>query len=206
MDKETANRIPTSGEISAASAFDVFDDKGNKVSFGSLHAERRTLIIFIRHFYCGMCLNYVIQLAEMPKTTLEETKTDLVIIGCGEWKVLDTYRKNTGFGGRIYADPSRALYRHFGMTENLSSKVQDEAKASYVQDATAVTLKSMGRMITQPAGWGKQGNISQNGGDFIFGPGDICSLAHRMRDSTDHMDVDELVKQVKIGSADTSSS
>jgi hypothetical protein len=48
MDKDTANRIPSIEKINAASALMVFDDKGNKVSFGSLYAESRTLVVFIR--------------------------------------------------------------------------------------------------------------------------------------------------------------
>jgi len=201
MDKETSNRIPSDEEIEAASNLSVFDEKGNRVPFGSLHAESRTLVIFVRHFFCGMCHNYVVQLSEIPKATLEEVNTELVIIGCGEWKVIDVYKKNTGFQGRIFADPSRALYRHFGMTENIAAGGKDDPKPSYVENTISTTLKSMGRGALEPSSWGKQGNLSQNGGDFILGPGNTCSLAHRMRHSTDHMDFEDLLKEVKGGDA-----
>ena len=39
--------------------------------------------------------------------------------------------------------------------------------------------------MKNPALVGKQGNISQLGGDFIFGPGNTCLLAYRMRHTED---------------------
>jgi len=199
MDKDAANRIPSNEEINAASALMVFDNKGNKVSFGSLYAESRTLVVFIRHFMCGMCHNYVVQLSEIPKAAFEESKTQLVIIGCGEWKLIDNYKKNTGFEGHVYADPTRSLYRHFEMVESLSKPDGDEPKPSYVQGAVSVTLRSMGRMLMYPGSWGRQGNVSQNGGEYVLGPGNKCSMAHRMRHSTDHMDIEDLVNVLKVG-------
>lgn len=39
--------------------------------------------------------------------------------------------------------------------------------------------------LQHPTLAGKQGNISQLGGDFILGPGDVCSFAHRMQNTED---------------------
>jgi hypothetical protein len=57
---------------------------------------------------------------------------------------LKGYIENTGFGGRIYADPSRALYRHFGMTEGVSRGSGDEPKPSYVGGVLSTTFISIG--------------------------------------------------------------
>jgi hypothetical protein len=48
MDLETANRLPTSEEVNIASSLKIFDHKGNEVTLGSLFAEQRTVIAFIR--------------------------------------------------------------------------------------------------------------------------------------------------------------
>ena len=39
--------------------------------------------------------------------------------------------------------------------------------------------------LQHPTLVGKQGNISQLGGDFILGPGNVCSFAHRMQNTED---------------------
>jgi len=197
LDNESATKLPSTENIRLASPLKVFDSKGSEVTFGSLFADTRTVIVFIRHFLCGMCHNYVMQLGEIPREVLQEANTSLVIIGCGDWQMLETYKKNTGFEGRIYADPTRTLYHHFGMIENIAAGGKDEPKASYIGGSFSTIATSIMRALRDPIHWGKQGNISQNGGEFIFGPGDTCSLAHRMRNSTDHLDVEKLVKQVR---------
>lgn len=39
--------------------------------------------------------------------------------------------------------------------------------------------------LKNPSLIGKQGKLSQLGGDFIFGPGNTCSFASRMRHTED---------------------
>jgi hypothetical protein len=51
--------------------------------------------------------------------------------------------------------------------------------------ATALTIAGKNGPIKHPTLVGKQGNISQLGGDFIFGPGAQCSFAHRMQNTED---------------------
>ncbi len=113
--------------------------------------------------------SYVSQLAQVPKDALEREQCKIVVIGCGEWSLIDNYKSiidllnllqyfrtdlsswctsssaaNTGFEGAIYADPTRALYRKLGITiENLAGTPSGQEKKSYVRSVLPVTLSSI---------------------------------------------------------------
>ncbi|KAI0807773.1 AhpC/TSA antioxidant enzyme-domain-containing protein [Fomes fomentarius] len=192
--------LPTPDTLAKAAALNVFDAEGKEVSFATIIRDQKTIVVFIRHFFCGSCQQYVMQLASVRQEALDEANTRLVVIGCGEWKMINNYREITDFKGSVYADPSRALYSTFGMVENLGTTPAGQEKRSYLgRSLFGNILKSLqlGPLKT-PQFIGKQGNISQNGGEFIFGPGETCTYASRMRHSEDHVEVDELIKQAGV--------
>jgi hypothetical protein len=59
-DVQVSNELPTKEMIEKAADILVFDTEGKEVLFKSLYLpqnngeERRTLIIFVRHFFCGV--------------------------------------------------------------------------------------------------------------------------------------------------------
>lgn len=105
---------------------------------------------------------YVIQLASVRKEALEQANTRLVVIGCGDWKLIKNYcgEQNsevgspaaqllnlpryplatwtndrtglTDFKGGMYADPSRKLYHTFGLIETLDRTPAGQEKRSYL--------------------------------------------------------------------------
>lgn len=56
---QTTNELPTIETLRKIEAYNVLDSDGKSHSFKSLYAgrnsARRVLIIFIRHFFCGVC-------------------------------------------------------------------------------------------------------------------------------------------------------
>lgn len=105
---------------------------------------------------------YVSQLAAVPQASLSESNVKLVVIGCGEWGLIENYKsesaqahsrdsshitqiqETTGFNGDIYADPSRELYHKLGMTtENLKTTPAGQQKRSYVPGMVSNVLKSI---------------------------------------------------------------
>jgi hypothetical protein len=50
------NSIPTIGQLAEAASLFVIAESGVRVSFGDLFLERRTVVIFIRHFWCVQLL------------------------------------------------------------------------------------------------------------------------------------------------------
>ncbi|KAF7295214.1 hypothetical protein MIND_01060200 [Mycena indigotica] len=178
MQAETLDRAT----LEAAAKFEVFDGGGNKVTFGSLFAEQKTVVVFIRHFFCGSCKMYVEDLAQVPAAALAAAGTRIVLIGCGDWAAIQAYHEMTGYAGAIYADPTRALYTHLGLVDNLKNTL-NSIKTGY---------------LAYPALTFKAGKVSQNGGDFVLGPGVRCAFVHRMQNTEDHVEVVDLMKAAGV--------
>ncbi|KZW02974.1 hypothetical protein EXIGLDRAFT_600960 [Exidia glandulosa HHB12029] len=188
----------TTTELETACALPVLDAQGNSVPFGSLFENTRAVVVFIRHFWCGSCQDYVCQLATVPRAALENAGVKLVVIGCGESSMIKDYQELTQLtNGEIYADPSRRLYDVLGTTSN--RKMPSE-RPSYVQHGLFLNLvRSFWRgYITHFASIGKQGNDSQLGADLVVGPGQTCSFIWRMRNTQDHVAVLELMKHAGV--------
>ncbi|KAI0780580.1 AhpC/TSA antioxidant enzyme-domain-containing protein [Trametes elegans] len=190
---------PTPDVLAKAAALSVYDNVGKEVTFGSLFHDQKTIVVFIRHFFCGNCQQYVIQLAAVRNDALDAANTRLVVVGCGDWKLIQSYREITGFPYAMYADPSRALYNTFGLEESLKRTPAGQARRSYIGGSfLGNVVKSIWGGLKNPLFVGKQGNISQLGGDFIFGPGETCSYASRMKHTEDHVEVADLMKEAGV--------
>ncbi|KAJ7159254.1 AhpC/TSA antioxidant enzyme-domain-containing protein [Mycena crocata] len=192
--------LPEVSSLDLASKCQVADVKGNKIEFGSIFAHQKTVVVFIRHFFCGSCQGYVEHLASVPEAALESAGTKIVVIGCGEWKVIEAYMEITGFRGPIYADPSLALYHALGMDITNTITAAVDQRPSYIQmgffENVWTSLKR--GPFKYPSLLGKQGNADQNGGDFVLGPGLKCEFAHRMQHTQDHIEVVDLMKVVGV--------
>ncbi|KAH6901647.1 AhpC/TSA antioxidant enzyme-domain-containing protein [Coprinopsis sp. MPI-PUGE-AT-0042] len=192
--------IPSKETLSKASMLEVFDEEGKKVKFGSL-IEKLVVVVFIRHFFCGSCLSYTQNLARVPQEALDAAGTQVILIGCGEHICIKEYRETSTFHGPIYADPTRALFRTLGMTyDTLATNPPEETRASYLG------IKSTWDLVSSSwnRGWkntnlvGKQGNIFQNGGEFVLGPGNQCTFASRMTHTMQHAPVEEVMKAARV--------
>ncbi|KAM6492679.1 AhpC/TSA antioxidant enzyme domain containing protein [Amanita muscaria] len=188
-----SKEIPDPETISKASDILVYGAKGEEVKFGSLFDQNKTIVVFIRHFFCGA---YVSHVSQVPQSALDEAGTKIVVIGCGEWAGIQAYADTAKFSGQIYADPSRKLYHSLGMTiETLATTPSGQQKRSYLTSSFfSNVIQSIWRgPLQHPNLIGKQGNISQLGGEFIFGPGNSCSFASRMQHTEDHVEVADLM-------------
>ncbi|KAI0373012.1 hypothetical protein BV20DRAFT_1014326 [Pilatotrama ljubarskyi] len=194
--------LPSPEVIQKAAAIKVFDDSGQEVTFRSLtHDEKtiKTIVVFIRIVF-SLCGQYVMQLASVRKDALEEAKTRLIVIGCGDWKLIESYCETTGFSYPMYADPSRTLYTTLGLVESLDRTPAGQPKRSYLgKSFLGNVVKSIwDGPLKNPQYIGKQGKISQLGGDFIFGPGETCLYASRMKHTEDHVEVADLMKEAGV--------
>jgi len=188
--------LPDGEALQKAAQLIVFDEAGKRIEFGSIFAEKKTIVVFVRHFFCGMCQAYISELSKIPSKALEDTNVQVVVIGCGEWSLIKNYAEGTNFNGKIFADPSRELYKSLGMTiENLQGTPKGEKPRSYLPSGLLTNiLSSIWRgPIRNPQHIGKQGNLSQLGGDFVFGPGLQCSYARIMKHTQDHIEIPDLM-------------
>jgi hypothetical protein len=179
----------------------VVDARGNRIKFGKVFEFEKTVAVFIRHFFCGLCQAYVEDIAKVRDDAIEHAGTKIIVIGCGDPSLIPHYREVTKFRGLMYADPTRQLYNVLGMTlKTMDGTPKHEQKKSYVPSVTAATVGGIVDALKQPisAITGRNGSISQLGGEFIFGPGNTCHFANRMKHTQDHMEVADLMKVCKI--------
>jgi len=173
----TNNDLPTEAVIRKIQDYTVLDRNGKTHPFKSLYSghnvPRRVLIIFIRHFFCGNCQEYIRSLSPSitPETLLAlPVSTFVVVIGCGTHELIDTYIKETGCQFDVYADPTRRLYDKLGMirTLNMGSRpayLQNKNVAQTVVSGVVQGLKHLKSGLAL-----KMGDQRQVGGEFLFEP------------------------------------
>src|SRR4051812_37895192 len=110
---------------SVATSLPVLDSNGTPYIFSTLYnnQNQQTLFIFILHFFCGSCKERIYGLSQEDGITPSELSTankHLIIIGCGQPKLIEQYAKDTVCPFSIYSDPAQKLYDAFGMIRTLS--------------------------------------------------------------------------------------
>jgi peroxiredoxin len=184
---------------STATSLPVLDSSGTSHPFSTLYTtdnhNQQTLFIFIRHFFCGSCKEYVCALSQEDGLTpneLSAANKRLIIIGCGQPTLIEQYAKDTKCPFPIYTDPTQKLYDAFGMIRTLSlgDKKPDYIKSSFLSNVgkSALSQLSAGRCMFQG------GDIRQVGGEYLINArGDII-WSHSMKNTADHVEVKELRK------------
>ncbi|RMZ20003.1 hypothetical protein D0859_15998 [Hortaea werneckii] len=155
---------------------------GSDTTSSPTDSKQQHLIIFIRHFFCGHCEDYIRSLStHLPPSRLASANVNLSIIGCGEPAVVPDYKKRTNCPFLIYCDPQRTLL-------DLGEK-----KPEYVQSGLiGGTLSSMSNMIKSGGLIFKGGAYDQNGGEWLFEEGGRLVWCHRMRNTRDHAEIAEV--------------
>jgi len=211
------NDLPTAADLAAADILHVLDSKGRSKPFGEVYKRApvqqnadgdgnsdthmdiapRQLVIFIRHFFCGNCQEYLRELSASvtPEELLAlETPTFITVIGCGRPDLIDMYAETTGCPFPILADPTGKLYDVLGMTRTLDL---GKKKPKYIQSNILVTsMQSVVQALKTGSNALKGGSFKQVGGEFLFEDGE-CVWVHRMRNTRDHTEMEEL--RTKLG-------
>ena len=185
---------PDSRALKEAFDYDIYSSSGNALKLGSLFydcdvypAEKRILLVFIRHFFCGNCQEYVRRLASVDspfhpsyKSTPTTWKTTnfskpagralptIIIIGPGQPSLIGSYKALTQCPFEIYADPSTQLYNILGMHRTLSmgSRAPGYIEHSLISGAVKSAWQIVRRVGTGDAMAG--GDWDVNGGEFLL--------------------------------------
>ncbi|KAI1148433.1 AhpC/TSA antioxidant enzyme-domain-containing protein [Nemania diffusa] len=174
---DTDNGVPSLKTLRALEDHIVLDNVGKTHPFKSLYSghnvARRMLIIFVRHFFCGNCQEYLRTLSASitPDDLLAlPVSTFVAVIGCGAPELIDAYVRETRCPFPVYADPTRRLYRELGMVRTLSMG----ARPAYLQNKSVAhtVLSGIVQGLRQvPTGLVmKMGDQRQVGGEFLFEP------------------------------------
>ncbi|KAI0386666.1 AhpC/TSA antioxidant enzyme-domain-containing protein [Hypomontagnella monticulosa] len=174
---QTNNDLPTIETLRKIETYAVLDSDGKSHTFKSLYAghnsARRVLIIFIRHFFCGNCQEYLRTLSASitPDALLQlPVSTFIAVIGCGSPELINTYIQETGCPFPVYADPTRRLYTELGMVRTLAlgsrpAYMQGKSLAHTVVSGVVQGLKQVKSGLVL-----KMGDQRQVGGEFLFEP------------------------------------
>ncbi|KAJ5224845.1 uncharacterized protein N7469_008348 [Penicillium citrinum] len=200
LETEELPSFETSRKIEA---YEVLDHEGKSHSFKSVSqgpdTVDRVLVIFIRHFFCGSCQEYITALSEAikPDDLLQlPVSTSIAIIGCGDPGLIDFYATETGCPFPMYADPSRKLYNDLGMASNLALGPQPDyiRKSMFriVGESFMQALKQVPKGLVH-----KAGPSSQNGGELLYvsdGQPKQLTWCHRMKTTRDHIEIKDLMR------------
>ncbi|KAF5875221.1 putative thioredoxin-like protein [Botrytis fragariae] len=175
-DVNTNNEIPSQEVLKKVESMIVLDRDGKTRPFKSLYSgpnvARRVLVIFIRHFFCGNCQEYLRTLtASITEDSLLQlhTPTFIAVVGCGSPSLIPMYQEATNCPFPIYADPTKKLYDELGMmrTLNLGTRPEYQRRG---------TLMGIGQSVLQSLKQIKGGKLFQGGdyqqvgGEFLFEP------------------------------------
>ncbi|MCJ1474402.1 hypothetical protein MMC13_003060 [Lambiella insularis] len=188
-----SQKTPTDTDLRNVAELPILNVKHESVPFKSLYdgeqEGKRVLIIFIRHFFCGNCQEYLRTLCSSitPDSLLDLAKpTELVIIGCGQPELIPFYAETTSCKFPIYADPTRKLYDLLGMTKSMKL---GEKPGDYVQKSLlSVIIQSAYQVIASGRKATSGGHFWQIGGEFLFENGKV-TWCHRMSTTRDHAEV-----------------
>ncbi|KAM5261302.1 peroxiredoxin-like 2C isoform 1-T1 [Hipposideros larvatus] len=194
--------------VAAVAELPVLDASGRRVPFGALFRERRAVVIFVRHFLCYICKEYVEDLAKIPKSFLQEANVTLIVIGQSSYHHIEPFCKLTGYSHEIYVDPEREIYKKLGMKrgEEIASSVSDiSGESPHIKsNILSGSIWSLWRAVTGPL-FDFQGDPVQQGGTLILGPGDNIHYIHRDRNRLDHKPINSVLQLVGVQHVDFTS-
>ncbi|OBZ72102.1 Thioredoxin-like protein AAED1 [Grifola frondosa] len=181
--------LPSAEQLTRAASLYVVAQNGLRVQFGDLFRDRKTVVCFIRHFWCPLCQDYMYSISRsVDPDALKRDGVDLVIIGNGSPGMIKAYRQIFHTPFALYTDQSLRLHAALGMTLRTTDAGPDTERGEYVRHGLiggiAMVVRNALR-VGMPV-WEKGGDIAQLGGEFVFGPGLTCTYAHRMRTTRAH--------------------
>ena len=84
---------PTSIDLVTAAGLTITGENGEETSFGALFKDRKVVVIFIRHFWCLFCQDYVRSISNSVTPEILGNKgVDLVLIGNGGPGMIKAYK------------------------------------------------------------------------------------------------------------------
>ncbi|XP_019372869.1 PREDICTED: thioredoxin-like protein AAED1 isoform X2 [Gavialis gangeticus] len=161
-------------ELRAAAQCLVQGADARRVRFGALFRARRAIVVFVRHFLCYACKEYVEDLAKIPKDFLQP------------------FCNLTRYPHEMYVDPDLALYKILGMKRGEAAT--SSAQSPHVKsNLLSGSIRSIWRAMTSPA-FDLQGDPAQQGGTLILGPGSEVHFLHFDKNRLDHAPINTVLQ------------
>lgn len=145
----SVSRLPSRNRLFEAGTCFVRDDEGRAVCVsdffpkwpetedGEPQAPKnghtpRTILFFLRNFWCGMCQDYTMtSISRLDPVVLAEHNIRVVVIGCGDWRMIKPYCKLFNLNFPCYTDGPRRLYELMGMVKGAAWKQPRKNRPAY---------------------------------------------------------------------------
>ncbi|XP_072290166.1 peroxiredoxin-like 2C isoform X2 [Eucyclogobius newberryi] len=176
----------------------VYNRHGAVVPFQKLYQDRKSIIIF--NFLCYSSKEYVEDLCKIPRETLQEANINLVVIGQSAPQHIEPFCSLTGYPYEIYVDPERCLYQKLGMKRGAKFTPSGHISPHVKSGLFTGQIKSIWRAMTSPA-FDFQGDLNQQGGAMIIGPGSNVHFFHCDMNHLDHMPINWLLQLAGVQQA-----
>ncbi|GAA6062955.1 hypothetical protein JCM10212_005345 [Sporobolomyces blumeae] len=214
--------MPTAEDLAEARQCELVGETGVTVTLDEIvKARGRVVFVALRHFWCGLCAQYVAALREamLSLVAFRNSVSELsaaassvsvgdyhapravipplyiVLVSTGSHKLIPTYRQRLDCPFPLYVDRSRKLYKTLGMTKKTWDMGKESEKGSYIVKSNwQNVVESTKAGIAMPKYPGPQ---SQLGGEFVFDYNESddsisCSYASRMHTTRAHAEIREL--------------
>jgi peroxiredoxin len=155
----------------------------------------KTVVFFIRTFWCGQCQDYTFaSLGLLDREAIEKQNIRVVVISNGSWKIIKAYRKLFNCPFPIYVDASLKLYHLLGMKSSRDFGHWYKGRAAYHQRSvpSQIVTGIKNGLVNMPLA--NFGNVAQLGGEFILEPGYVCSWVSRMTTRSNHVEAPEVLR------------
>ncbi|XP_060080702.1 peroxiredoxin-like 2C [Ylistrum balloti] len=189
-DEKLENESKTEVDLEKLNDLFVYDEFGRNIRFSEIYKHQKTIIVFTRHFHCFVCKDYIEDLGIIPPGHLQAADVGIVAIGPAPFKFIKSFKEETDFSYPLYTDPDRKVYQALNLKEKMvhgDGKDNKHVKQSLFMG----TLKSTWNALKVGE---FEGNIKQQGGAFILGPGDVVHFAHIDANSLDHTPINDLLE------------
>lgn len=112
----------------------------------------------------------------------------LVVVGPAKPEHIAGFREATGYKGPLFVDPAGRTFRTAGLVRGWAS--------TYHPLAVLKGMRALAQGFRQGA---RRGDVAQQGGTFVLGPGERVRFEWRDRFAGDNPDLDEVVKALPSG-------
>uniref|UniRef100_A0A8C7ZNN6 Peroxiredoxin like 2C n=1 Tax=Oryzias sinensis TaxID=183150 RepID=A0A8C7ZNN6_9TELE len=173
----------------------IYDRHGVSIPFKSLFQDRKVIIVFVRvgknGFHTG---------SKKPnsQTSIKKNEQLLLFHICQNNHSCSPFCLLTGYSYEMYVDPERCIYQKLGMKRE-ETFTESANPSPHVKSGLLMgQLKSIWRAMTSPA-FDFQGDMYQQGGALIVGPGSQVHFCHFDMNRLDHIPINWLLQLAGVG-------
>jgi peroxiredoxin len=169
----------------------LLDPGGLEARLSFFWQESAAVLVFLRYFGCPFCQAQVVTLRESERSFLE-AGASIVLIGHGDRRAAEEFRKVKLVPFTFLLDPDRAAYRAYGLARGGLMQVFGPSTALPFLTANL-------RPQTRQRGL-KGGDLMQMPGTFVVDRDGVVRFAHRNRhvaDSPRNQDILEALERMR---------